>query len=172
MVDEADEVIASDCNLTIKDGVLIAYSGIDESNGNGYYVLWPENVSELLGQIHEFLCKKFAMENLGIISVDSRLEPMRWGTVGISQGIFGFNPVKDCRGNLDIFGRPLQITTVNVADSIACTACYLMGEGAECCPFVIARGLEHIEFGCNFSLENLIVPREIDFFSTIFPRRN
>ncbi|MDR1401396.1 MAG: coenzyme F420-0:L-glutamate ligase [Puniceicoccales bacterium] len=172
VADEADEMIGDDCDLTIKDGVLIAYSGIDESNGNGYYVLWPKNVGDLLQRIHKFLCEKFTLKNLGIISVDSRLEPMRRGTVGISQGIFGFNPVRDCVGNLDIFNRPLQVTAVNVADSIACAACYLMGEGAECCPLVIARGASEIEFGTSFSLENLMIPREIDFFSAILDRCN
>ncbi|MDR1413675.1 MAG: coenzyme F420-0:L-glutamate ligase [Puniceicoccales bacterium] len=172
IADEADEMMDAKCDLTVKDGVLIAYAGIDESNGNGYYILWPKNVVELLEQIHRFLRRKFTIQNLGIISVDSRLEPMRAGTVGISQGIFGFNPLRDCRGNLDIFGRPLQITTVNIADSIACAACYLMGEGAECCPLVIARGASEIEFGTSFSLENLMIPREIDFFSAILGRCN
>ncbi|MDR1433507.1 MAG: coenzyme F420-0:L-glutamate ligase [Puniceicoccales bacterium] len=172
MVDEADEVIRDDCDLTVKDGAIIAYSGIDESNGNGHYILWPANVGELLGDIHRFLCAKFSVDRLGIISVDSRLEPMRWGTVGISQGIFGFNPVRDCRGNLDIFGRPLQITTMNIADSIACTACHLMGEGAECRPLVVVSGLEGIEFGSDFSMENLKISRKADLFSPIFAFQN
>jgi F420-0:gamma-glutamyl ligase len=167
IADEADEILRDGMDLTVKDCAIVAYSGIDESNGNGYYILWPKSVGELLCQIHGFLCAKFSIKNLGLISVDSRIEPMRWGTIGISQGIFGFNPVRDCRGNLDIFGRPLQITTVNVADSIASIACYLMGEGDECRPLVVARGLEDVEFGTNFSLDNLKVSQETDLFSAI-----
>ena len=30
--------------LTIKDNILIPTAGIDESNGNGYFILWPENL--------------------------------------------------------------------------------------------------------------------------------
>jgi F420-0:gamma-glutamyl ligase len=164
---EADVMPRCGGDLTVKDGVIISHSGIDESNGNGYYVLWPRNVTALLAEIHRFLCQKFAIGKLGLISVDSRLEPMRRGTVGISQGIFGFNPVRDCRGNLDIFGRPLQVTTANVADSLACTACHLMGEGAECRPLVTVKGLENVEFGEGFSLADLIIPREEDIFREI-----
>jgi F420-0:gamma-glutamyl ligase len=168
VIEEADKIIRKGCNYTIKDWTIIAYSGIDESNGNGYYILWPKNVTELLRQIHEFLCSKFAVKNLGLISVDSRLQPMRWGTIGISQGLFGFNPIRDCRGNKDIFGRQLQVTTMNIADAIASAACYLMGEGAECCPLVIARGAENVEFGLDFSLENLKILPADDIFSEIF----
>jgi F420-0:gamma-glutamyl ligase len=155
-------------DLTVKNGAIIAHSGIDESNGNGYYVLWPRDVTTLLAEIHRFLCRRFGIEKLGLISVDSRLEPMRRGTLGISQGIFGFNPIRDRRGDLDIFGRPLRLTTANIADSLACTACHLMGEGAERCPIVIAEGLENVEFGENFSLDDLIIPREEDIFREIF----
>ncbi|MDR2737663.1 MAG: coenzyme F420-0:L-glutamate ligase, partial [Puniceicoccales bacterium] len=148
---EADVLLRVNSGLTVKDLVIIADAGIDESNGNGYYVLWPRGVWELLRQIHGFLCDKFAVKNLGLISVDSKLEPMRSGTIGVSQGIFGFNPVRDCRGNSDIFGRKLRVTAMNVADAIAVTACYLMGEGNECRPLVVASGVENIEFGCEFS---------------------
>jgi F420-0:gamma-glutamyl ligase len=164
---EADRVIGGS-DLTAKDGVLIAYAGIDESNGNGYYVMWPSNVIQLLAEIHGVLREKFSLGNLGIISVDSRLEPMRRGTTGVSQGLFGFNPLKDCRGSGDIFGRQLKVTTVNVADSIASTACYMMGEGSECRPLVIVRGADDIEFGTNFSLSNLMIPAEEDMFRGIF----
>jgi F420-0:gamma-glutamyl ligase len=159
---------AKEISLTVKCGVIIANAGIDESNGNGYYVLWPENVSELLRQIHEFLRKKFGIKNLGLISVDSKIEPMRRGTIGVSQGIFGFNPIRDCRGNGDIFGRNLRITTMNLADALAAAACHLMGEGAECRPLVVARGDENIEFGTEFSLENLIIGGETDLFAGVF----
>ena len=29
--------------LTIKQGMLIPTAGIDESNGDGYYILWPRD---------------------------------------------------------------------------------------------------------------------------------
>src|SRR3989338_5371289 len=34
--------------LTIKNSTLIPSAGIDESNGNGYYILWPQGIVPLL----------------------------------------------------------------------------------------------------------------------------
>ena len=44
--------------LTIKDATLIPSAGIDESNGNGYYILWPEKPFEISEKLHNFLKKK------------------------------------------------------------------------------------------------------------------
>jgi F420-0:gamma-glutamyl ligase len=170
IIEEADVAFPVNCSVTVKDKTFIPFSGIDESNGNGYYILWPENVTELLNEIHTFLCAKFKIEKLGIMSIDSKITPLRRGTIGVAQGIFGFNPVKNCLGNLDIHGRPLRLTSVNIADSLASTACYLMGEGNECCPIVVIRGAENLEFGKNFSLESLVMPDDIDMFAPLIKR--
>ncbi|MDR1528086.1 MAG: coenzyme F420-0:L-glutamate ligase [Puniceicoccales bacterium] len=164
---EADWTWEENCSLTLKDGIVIPFSGIDESNGNGYYVLWPQNVTELLAEIHRHLCKKFTIKNLGLMSIDSKIEPFRRGTVGVAQDIFGFNPIKDYRGKVDLFGRRLEMTSVNIADSLASTACYLMGEGNESSPFVIIRGAENVEFGDKFSMANAQLAKEDDMFGDI-----
>ncbi|MDR1173543.1 MAG: coenzyme F420-0:L-glutamate ligase [Puniceicoccales bacterium] len=169
---EADWVWEGNCSLTVKDGIVIPFSGIDESNGNGYYVLWPQNVTDLLAEIHRYLCKKFAIKNLGLMSIDSKIEPFRRGTVGVAQGIFGFNPIRDYRGKVDLFGRKLEMTSVNIADSLASAACYSMGEGNECCPFVIIRGTENVEFGDKFSMANAQLTKEDDMFANILNFHN
>jgi F420-0:gamma-glutamyl ligase len=142
--DEADCVPQSMSNLcfTIENGALIPNSGIDESNGNGYYILWPWNIENLLQEIYSFVSGKFHLSNFGVISVDSCVLPMRIGTVGISQDSFGFSPVIDFVGKNDLFGRPLKMSRVNVADSLAGITPLLMGEAKESCPIVIARGIE------------------------------
>jgi F420-0:gamma-glutamyl ligase len=169
---EADYAWGKNCLLTVKDGVVIPFSGIDESNGNGYYVLWPQNITELLAEIHGYLCKKFTIKNLGLMSIDSKIEPFRRGTVGIAQDIFGFNPTKDYKGKVDLFGRRLEMTSVNIADSLASAACYLMGEGDECCPLVIIRGVENVEFGDKFSMANTRLAKEDDMFGGILNFHN
>ena len=168
---EADVVLDKKTFLTQKDGVIVPFSGTDESNGNGYYILWPKDVGSLLNEIDEFLRKKYNITDLGIISVDSTILPLRRGTVGVAQDMIGFNPIKNYIGERDIFGRKLKITTVNVADSIASIACYAMGEGAECCPIIVCRGFENVEFGKNFSSKSLTIPSEEDMFSGILPEK-
>ena len=44
-------------------------------------------------------------------------------------------------GAPDLFGRPMQVTEIAVADEIAAGASLLMGQAAEGLPVVIVRGL-------------------------------
>ena len=167
---EADEIICriADPCVTIKEHAFVPNSGVDESNGNGYYILWPKNVGVLLKEIHEFLCKKFGLRELGILSIDSRVLPMRAGTVGISQASFGFVSTNDRVGESDLFGRPLEISQVNVADCLAGMGPLIMGEGGECCPIVRVRGLAGVTFCPN--LGNLEIPKNLDLFGEIFEK--
>ncbi len=162
---EADAVLGpiSDPCLTIKDRAFVPNSGVDESNGGDYYILWPQNIGELLREIHTFLCEKFQLSKLGIISVDSHVLPMRAGTVGISQASFGFLPIREYAGQQDLFGRKLMISRVNIADCLAAMSPVMMGEGRECCPIVVVRGLQ----GLTFSpiVGDLSIPDEQDLFA-------
>lgn len=164
---EADREICPihDPCITIKDRALIPNSGIDESNGNGYYILWPHKVGELLRDIHQFFCQKFHIKKLGVLSVDSHVLPMRAGTVGISQASFGFLPTKNCIGERDIFGRELKISQINIADCLAGMSPILMGEGAECRPMVVARGVQGIDF-CD-DIGDLSIEEDKDLFRQI-----
>lgn len=165
---ESDAQFSTPSQLTIKDGIIIPYSGVDESNSNGYYILWPQDVASLLQHLHKVLCDKFKLSALGMISVDSTISPFRRGTVGVAQGTFGFQPVKKCIGQNDIFGRPLQITFVNIADTLATMACYAMGECNEQCPLVIVRGCKDVIFTTDITTSQKInIPPNEDFYSTI-----
>lgn len=70
---EADKIIPQkfllykDFPLTIKGNTLIPLAGIDESNGNGYYILWPKNISALVKQIHHYLQKKLKYTMVNIV---------------------------------------------------------------------------------------------------------
>lgn len=131
---------------TIKNNMLIASSGVDESNGNNFYILWPKNPKASVKRIWQILRKKFKLENLGVIVTDSRLVPLRRGVVGIAIAYFGFKPVKDYRGKKDLFGREFVMETSNLADSLATAAVLEMGEGAESQPIVVISDIPNIEF--------------------------
>ena len=121
---------------TIKNNMLVASSGIDESNSGSYYTLWPENPKASAKKIWEYLREKFKVENLGIIITDSRLVPLRRGVVGIAISYFGFKPIKDYRNKKDLFGRKFIMETSNFPDSLATAAVLEMGEGAESKPIL------------------------------------
>jgi dihydrofolate synthase / folylpolyglutamate synthase len=132
--------------LTIKHNVLIPSAGIDESNGNGYYILWPENPQQTVNAIREYLQKKHNVTNIGVIIVDSKTMPLRWGVTGICIVHSGFNSLNDYVGTPDIFGRPFQVEKVNVADALAASAVLLMGEGNEQTPIAVINDIPFVQF--------------------------
>jgi len=131
---------------TIKNNMLIASSGVDESNGSEYFILWPKDPKSSAKRIWKFLKNKYRIKNLGVIITDSRLVPLRRGVVGISIGFYGFKPLKDYRGKEDIFGRLMRMETSNFPDSLATLAVLEMGEGSECKPIAIISEVPDIEF--------------------------
>ena len=158
------KVGTSDIILTIKDNVLIPSAGIDESNANGYYILWPKNTNRLLKQIWTFLKKRDGIKNLAVIAADSHTTPLRWGTSGIAIGFFGLQPLRDYRGKKDIFGRKLKYTQSNVVDTLANLGVQVMGEGQEQTPLVIIRGAKFVKFTDKDSYKKFIIAPKKDLY--------
>ncbi len=131
---------------TMKNKILVASAGIDESNANGYYILWPKNPASSAKKIWEFLRKKFNLKNLGVIITDSKINPLRRGVVGVAISYFGFKPFKDYRGEKDLFGRKFEMETTNMPDSLATAAVLAMGEGSEQTPFAVIMDIPYVEF--------------------------
>lgn len=129
--------------LTKINGFLIANAGIDQSNaGPEKVVLLPENLEINVVKYWKYLKSEFNLSKLGVIFADSRVQPLRKGTIGIAVATAGFEPIEDCRGKLDLYGRPLQITQRAVADDLTSAAQFLLGEADEQTPVVIVRGAE------------------------------
>lgn len=154
-------------NLTITDNILIAAAGIDASNANNHYILWPKNVDILCRQIRDYLCKKNKIKNLGVISTDSHTTPLRYGVTGITTGIAGVEPLKDFRGKKDLFNREMQITQVNQVDALSAMAVLLMGETNESTPIVLLRGYDKITFNENASMKDFKISPETDLYTPL-----
>lgn len=133
-------------SLTITRNNLVATAGIDESNGNGYYILWPKDPQNSANQIRQYLQKKFKLKNVGVIITDSKTTPFRWGVTAICLGFSGFNPIKDYTGTPDIFGRAFQFEKMSVIDNLSCASSLIMGEGDEQTPLAIIEDAPFIEF--------------------------
>lgn len=133
-------------SLTITNDILSASAGIDESNANGYYVLWPKDPQKSANEIRKYLQKKFSLKNIGVIITDSKTTPMRWGVTGIAISHSGFLSLNDNIGKPDLFGRPIEHTMINVMDSLAGAATYVMGERKEQTPIAIIEDIPHIVF--------------------------
>lgn len=153
--------------LTIKDSTLIPSAGIDESNGNGYYILWPRHTQKLLKEIRDRLIKKNRIRKLGVVATDSHTTPLRWGVMGISIGSVGIEPLADYRGKKDIFGRRLKYTQANVVDTLSAIAVLLMGESGERTPIAILRSAPNVQFTNKDTRKNLLIPPKKDIYSPL-----
>lgn len=126
--------------LTIKDGVIMASAGIDESNANGKLILLPKDSFASAKALRKKLRKKYLIKNLGVIITDSRTTPLRAGITGMAVGYAGIKGIKDYRGTPDIFGRKFYFSRVNVVDGLAAAAVLTMGEGKEQIPLATIQG--------------------------------
>lgn len=154
-------------NLTVTNNILIPAAGIDESNADGHYILWPKNVDKLCREIRTRLLQKHKITKLGVVSTDSHTTPLRWGVNGITTGFAGVEPLQDLRGKPDIFGRKMGVTKVNVIDALAGAAVLCMGEAAEQTPIVILRGFDGIKFSNTASMKDFTIVPEDDLYSPL-----
>ena len=132
--------------FAIKNGILAPSAGIDESNTDGYYVLWPKDPQKTANEIRKYLAGRFKLKRVGVIITDSKTTPLRWGTSGVSIAHSGFEALKDYIGTPDIFGRKLKMTKANIMDALAASAVLVMGEGKEQTPLAIIEDLPFVKF--------------------------
>lgn len=125
--------------LTLKDGTLVPNAGIDRSNiQKGWVILHPRDPFREAERIRRKILLATG-KRVGVIITDSRLLPMKSGTIGVAIGISGFDPIDDGRGKTDLFGNVLRVTLRALADDISAGAQLVMGEADEATPIVIVR---------------------------------
>ena len=173
------ELILSESNevLRIRPGTIVvehklgfvcANAGIDHSNvaGEGgeegeWVLLLPENPDRSASSIRAALEIK-AGARIGVMIIDSHGRAWRQGTVGSAIGLSGLPGLLDLRGQPDLFGYTLRVTTVGVGDELAAAASLLMGQAAEGTPAVHVRGFPYPLV--DGSLNELLRPKEMDLF--------
>jgi len=132
--------------LTIKHNVLIPSAGIDESNGDGMYILYPHNSQQVAAEVWRYLRQKHHLNHLGVIITDSHTMPLRKGVTGIALGWCGFEPLYSYVGKPDLFDHPLRVTYINIIDALATSAVFIMGEGAEQTPIALIENTPKVQF--------------------------
>lgn len=155
-------------SLTITRNTLVVGAGVDESNANGYYILWPENPQESANKIREYLTQKYKIKNVGVIITDSKTTPFRWGVTAIALAYSGFNPLKNYIGTKDLFGREFQFEQMSIIDSFATSAALVMGEGDECTPLSVITDVPFVQFQDRNPTPEEIEGLKIDFESDIY----
>jgi putative folate metabolism gamma-glutamate ligase len=133
-------------SLTIVEHLLIPMAGVDESNAQGQYILWPLDAQGVANRARVHLQQRFGLQHVGVLITDSKTAPLRWGVTGTAIAHSGFLAINDYRGRPDIYGRPLQMTTVDVADALAAAAVLVMGEADEQTPLAVIEDLPFVRF--------------------------
>ncbi len=123
--------------LTVKDGMMMASAGIDESNANGKLILLPRDSFTTAAKLRKEFQRHYKLKKFGVLITDSRTMPLRAGVTGVALGYAGFRGIRDYRGTPDIFGRKFKFSRTNVADSLASAATLVMGEGNEQQPLAL-----------------------------------
>lgn len=155
--------------LTVKDGMVMANAGIDESNAKGKMILLPKDSFKTADFIRKELKKKFKIKKLGVLITDSRVFPLRTGVVGVALGYVGFKGIRSYIGKRDIFGRKFSYSIGNIADSLATAAVLAMGEGKEQQPMALITDAP-IEFTEKINKKELKIAVKDDLYLPLFRR--
>lgn len=153
--------------MTIKDKMLMANAGIDESNAKGKLVLLPRDSFKQAEIIRDYFCSRYGIKDLGVVISDSHCIPLRAGVIGAALGYAGFHGLREYAGKPDIFGRELQLTHSNVPDSLAAAAVLCMGEGNEQQPLALITGIE-LEWSNQVNSQELDIDPSDDMFHPLF----
>jgi coenzyme F420-0:L-glutamate ligase / coenzyme F420-1:gamma-L-glutamate ligase len=161
---ESRRVVARRGDLVIvetKHGFVCANAGIDESNVRpGSISLLPQDPDRSARRIRDGLRERTGADVAVVVS-DTFGRPWRHGVVNVAIGCAGLAPLVDLRGTPDMYGRPLEVTVVAVADEIAAAAGLVMGK-AEGVPAAVVRGVPGTS--SQGTAGDLVRPPEEDLF--------
>ncbi len=164
---ESDFILNKNFLFTLKDGMVMAFAGIDESNGDGKLILLPKDSFKSAAILRKKLIQKYNLKNLGVLITDSGFIPLRSGAVGMAIGYAGFQGVKNYIGKKDIFGRVLKMSKTNIADSLAASAVLSMGEGSERQPLAIITNVP-VVFTEKMNKKEMKINIKKDIYAPLF----
>lgn len=171
---ESIDVVRCAKNVLItrnRRGHVYANAGIDQSNitsddANPRVLLLPEDADASARTLRDALRQRWQAD-VAVIINDSAGRPWRMGVTGLAIGCAGLAPLVSRIGDSDLFGKPLLITEIAVADELAAAASFLMGQADEALPAVLIRGARWrpVDAGSDAGTASLLRPRALDLFS-------
>jgi len=157
----------------MRDGILItetrhgfvcANSGVDRSNVPG------ERNAALLPKDPDMSAQKIRTEireltgcDVAVIVSDTHGRPFRSGEINVAIGVSGLKPIRDRRGEKDLFGYVLHVKQTAVADELASAAELVIGQASEGVPAALIRGYKYLKSNSARAVE-LVRPREKDLY--------
>jgi len=147
-----------------KSGVICANAGVDRSNvsGDRNVVPLPKNPNASAQNIRQEI-KRLTGANVAVIVSDTHGRPFRMGEINVAVGVAGIKPIRDRRGEKDLFGYVLRIKQTAIADELSSAAELVIGQANEGIPAAIIRGYNY-QTAENASATELTRPKEKDLF--------
>jgi coenzyme F420-0:L-glutamate ligase/coenzyme F420-1:gamma-L-glutamate ligase len=163
---ESTEVLRQHKDILIvahRLGFVMANAGVDQSNieGSDRVLLLPENPDASCIALKAAFDRTFGVD-VAVVINDSFGRAWRNGVVGVALGAAGLPALHSLIGAPDLFGRPMRVTEVAIADELASAASLVMGQADEGTPVVHVRGLRWNAAPANAAA--LIRPKHMDLF--------
>jgi coenzyme F420-0:L-glutamate ligase/coenzyme F420-1:gamma-L-glutamate ligase len=164
---ETKEIVRLGPNSLItetKNGIVCANAGVDRSNveGERNVVLLPKNPDASAQSIRQKI-KRLTGCDVAVIVSDTHGRPLRMGEINVAIGVAGIKPIRDRRGEKDLFGYVLRIKQTAVADELASAAELVIGQANEGIPVAIISGYNY-QTAEGASAKGLTRPKEVDLF--------
>jgi len=146
-------------------GIISANAGVDRSNvsGDRNVVPLPKDPFASAQKIRQEI-KQLTGANVAVIVSDTHGRPFRNGEINVAIGVAGMKPIRDRRGEKDLFGYVLKIKQTAIADELASAAELVIGQANEGIPAAIIRGYTNYTPTENASPSEIIRPKEKDLF--------
>jgi coenzyme F420-0:L-glutamate ligase/coenzyme F420-1:gamma-L-glutamate ligase len=164
---ESKSMVRMDRGILItesKHGIVCANSGIDKSNvpGDRMVALLPDKPDDSAEKIRKEI-RKLTGCDVAVIISDTNGRPLREGEINVAIGVAGIKPIKDRRGEKDLFGYVLRIKQTAIADELTSAAELVIGQADEGIPVAIIRGYNYPKSDGAKATE-LIMPKDRDLF--------
>ncbi|UCE16972.1 MAG: coenzyme F420-0:L-glutamate ligase [Candidatus Bathyarchaeota archaeon] len=147
-----------------KHGIICANAGVDQSNvpGERNVALLPENPDRSAQRIRREI-RRLTGKDVAVIISDTHGRPLRKGEINIAIGVAGICPIRDRRGEKDLFGQVLRVKQTAIADELCSAAELVIGQANERIPVAIIRGYSYPRSEEAKATE-LTRPKEKDLF--------
>ena len=168
ILQEAKDIVRIGPNSIITEtraGIISANAGVDRSNvlGERNVAPLPKDPNASAQNIRNEI-RRLTGVNVSVIISDTHGRPFRMGEINVAIGVAGFKPIRDRRGEKDLFGYTLRIKQTAIADELASAAELVIGQASEGIPVAIIRGYTCYQVAENVSAAELTRPKEKDLF--------
>lgn len=145
-------------------GLICANAGVDKSNvpGENRVTLLPVDADRSAQRIRRKI-KTLTGKNVAVIVSDTHGRPLREGQINIAIGVAGIDPIRNLKGEKDLFGYVLKVKRTAIADELGSAAELVIGQAAEGVPVALIRGYVYPKSE-TASATQLIRPKEKDLF--------